>query len=229
VLAYFGGNLLLFLCQPVSAALPFWSAFLVLTICGVRLELNRFMRPKRGALAVFGLGIGVVVAGVLTTRVSHMLGDQIMGAGFVVLGVWLLVNDIARRTVRMTGVTRYTAICLLSGYVWLLICGLSLLGKPGELAGLSYDATLHALYLGFVITMIFGHAPIIVPALTGLEVKYGGHFFVPMILLHASLLLRTAGDHAQWMDGRRWGGLLNEVALVLFLIIMVRAIRRPDQ
>ncbi len=226
VLAYFGGNLSLLLGRPVPLAVPLWSAFLVLTIAGERLELNRFLRPRRGSLAVFGLATGLVAAGAVASLFSHLQGDRISGAAFIILGLWLLVNDIARRTVRMGGVTRYTAICLLTGYVWLLISGLSLLGLPGQLAGLQYDATLHALYIGFVLTMIFGHAPIILPALTGLVVDYRGHFYLPLALLHASLLLRIAGDHAGWLDGRRWGGLLNEVALVFFVVVMVLAVRR---
>lgn len=229
VLAYAAGNMTLLAGRAAATAVPFWSAFLVLTICGERLELNRFMRPRRGALVSFFMGIVLVAGSAVVSLAARPLADQLLGAGVIVLGVWLLFNDIARRTVRMAGVTRYTAICLLSGYVWLVICGLSLLGHPGELGGLRYDAALHALYLGFVITMIFGHAPIIVPALTGLAVDFRGHFYLPLILLHASLLLRTAGDHAMWLDGRRYGGLLNEVALVAFLWMMVLAVRRGRQ
>ena len=37
-------------------------------------------------------------------------------------------------------------------------------------------------------------------------------------VLHLSLLLRVGGDLAGWWPGRSWGGLLNGVALGLFLV-----------
>ena len=227
--AYLFGNLMLMAGQTISSAVPFWSVFLVSTIAGERLELNRFLRPRRGTAAVFGLAVILLTAGGVVSVFDRSVADRVMGFSFFVLGAWLIMNDIARRTVRMKGVTRYTAICLLSGYFWLVVSGLSLFFHPGELAGLRYDLNLHALYVGFVLTMIFGHAPIIVPALTGKAVDYRGHFYLPLILLHASLLLRTGGDHVLWLAGRRWGGLLNEVALLLFLGVMVAAVRRGNR
>ena len=228
-LAYFNAGLALLAGRPVHVAVPLWSAFLVLTIAGERLELNRFLRPKRGAGFIFGLATAALAAGAVAGQANPVLGDRVMGFAFFVLGAWLMMNDIARRTVRMAGVTRYTAVCLLSGYVWLVVSGLSMLARPGEAAGLHYDANLHALYVGFVLTMIFGHAPIIVPALTSKAVDYRGHFYLPLVLLHVSLLMRMGGDHAQSLVMRRWGGLLNTVALLMFLVVLLAAIRRGNR
>ncbi len=228
-LAYLNANLVLLSGKPIFLAVPFWSAFLVLTIAGERLELNRFLRPKRGAALIFGLGVALVAAGAVSAQINFVLGDRIMGLAFLVLGGWLMMNDIARRTVRMAGLTRYTAICLLSGYVWLVISGLSMLVKPGQAAGPFYDVNLHSLYVGFVLTMIFGHAPIIVPALTGKHVDWRGHFYLPLVLLHASLLMRIIADHGGWLAGRQWGGLLNEIALLMFIGVMIAAVRRGNR
>ena len=178
---------------------------------------------------MFGIGTVVLVAGAITSVFDAVLADRLLGFAFFALGAWLISNDIARRTVRMEGVTRYTAVCLLSGYAWLVVSGLLLLTGPGQLAGLRYDATQHSLYVGFVLTMILGHAPIIVPALLGKSVDYRGHFYGPLVLLHASLLLRVAGDLFVWIPGRRWGGLLNEVELLLFIVVMVAAVRRGNR
>ena len=38
-------------------------------------------------------------------------------------------------------------------------------------------------------------------------------------LLHLSLVMRVMGDWLLWLPLRRWGGLLNEVAVVLFLLV----------
>jgi len=228
-LCFLASNVLLLVGRPVVAAVPFWTVFLVLTIAGERLELNRLMRPRRGASALFAVAAGALLVGALSSLWSLRSGDIILGGAMIVLGGWLVINDIARRTIRMSGVTRYVAAALLSGYCWLAVSGYLHLAHPGEVAGLHYDAALHSLYVGFVLAMIFGHAPIIVPALSGRAVDFRAHFYLPLVLLHGSLLLRIAGDVHAWLPGRRWGGLLNEVALVLFLVILVVAIRRGSR
>jgi hypothetical protein len=55
-------------------------------------------------------------------------------------------------------------------------------------------------------------------------VAYRPAFYVPLGLLHASLVLRLVGDLAAWSPGRRWGGLLNAVAVLTFFAVMVRGI-----
>ena len=93
------------------------------------------------------------------------LGRGVFGAGLVALSLWLGKQDIARRTVRNQGLTRFIAVCLLSGYAWLAVGGAIIVVAGGLAPGSpSYDAALHALALGFVFAMVFGHAPIIFPA-----------------------------------------------------------------
>ncbi len=106
---------------------------------------------------------------------------------------------------------------LLCGYAWLGAGGVLALGSDATLAGAQYDAILHAIFLGFVFSMIFGHAPIIFPAVLGVRVAYRPAFYAHLVLLHASLLLRVAGDLVPWQVARAWGGLLNGVAIVAFL------------
>jgi hypothetical protein len=62
------------------------------------------------------------------------------------------------------------AVCLIAGYVWLAVGGiLWLLFAQLFGAGPRYDAMLHSIFLGFVFSMIFAHAPIILPTITGLS------------------------------------------------------------
>ena len=60
--------------------------------------------------------------------------------------------------------------------------------------------------------MVFGHAPIIFPAVLRVDVPYQPTFYVPVVLLHGSLILRLAGDVTGQFDWVRTGGLLNTVA-----------------
>ncbi len=91
-------------------------------------------------------------------------------------------------------------------------------------AGPWYDAMLHAVFVGFVMSMIFGHAPVIFPAVLGGSVRFGRLFYAPLALLHASLALRVAGDLGA-SPLRAWGGLLNMAAIVLFLAQMAASVR----
>jgi len=95
------------------------------------------------------------------------------------------------------------------------------------LAGPYYDAMLHTVFVGFVFAMIFGHAPIIIPAILDRTTSpYHPALYVPLLLLQASLLLRVVGDLLGWWPGRQWGGLLNALAVLLFLITLGRVLRR---
>lgn len=135
------------------------------------------------------------------------------------LASWLARYDLARFTIRQGGLPRFAGMCLLSGYVWLAAGGvLSMLAErwPASIE-LGYDARLHSIFLGFVFSMIFAHAPIVLPAVTGLRVPYSRAFYVPLALLDLSLLGRVAGDCLGSPEAYRWGGLANVVAVLLFL------------
>jgi hypothetical protein len=136
----------------------------------------------------------------------------------VALAGWLAVHDVARRTVRRPGLTRYMAVCLLAGYVWLATAGALWAGFGTLGDGRAYDAMLHALFLGFVIGMVFAHAPVIVPAVFRAPVPYLPRFYIHVALLHLSLVLRlVGGDLAGSRVSWQVGGVLNEVALLLFV------------
>ena len=210
--------------QPIDAIVYWWIAFLVLTIVGERLELARMIRPTRGRTAAFVAATALYLGGVALTSLELDLGVRVAGAGMLALAIWLARYDIARRTVRQRGLTRYIAICLLAGYVWLGIGGGLALVYASQGGAYSYDAILHSDLLGFVFSMIFGHAPIIIPAVARLAVPYHPRFYAHLALLHASLLLRISGDLLASPAARRWGGLGNEIALIVFLLLTAASI-----
>ena len=60
----------------------------------------------------------------------------------------------------------------------------------------------------------------------GREIRYEPHFYGHVGLLHVSLGVRILADLAGLIVLRRWGGMLNGVALLLFLIVTVVALRK---
>lgn len=221
------GNLLWLSGLSVSAIVPWWSGFLVLTIAGERLELSRFLPPSPGAKRVFAHILAILLAGMTSATLTPRIGTLIFGAALLALAVWLLRQDIARRTVKEKGLTRYIAVCLLTGYVWLALSGAIILAAGGlAQGGLAYDAAVHALMLGFVFSMVFGHAPIIFPAVARVAMPYHPLFYVPLVLLHGSLALRLAGDLAANADWRSLGGAGNALALAVFILTVISALLR---
>ena len=221
------GNLLWLAGRPIHSAVPLWIGFLVLTIAGERLELSRVLPPSAVARWAFVAAILVLLAGMALSTFMWMAGTLLLGAGLLMLALWLMRQDVARRTVKGRGLPRFIAVCLLTGYVWLALSGIVMLSAGGlGYGGPAYDAALHAVLLGFVFSMVFGHAPIILPAVLRVAVPYTPFFYLPLALLHLSLLLRLGGDWALSAPWRAWGGALNGVALLAFLLGTIAAVLR---
>jgi hypothetical protein len=214
---WLAGNLLWAAGRPLHLIVWWWAGFLILTIAGERLELGRVMRPPARVKWLFVTATAVFLAGLLLTQLNYGEGVRLTGAGMVLLATWLLRFDLARRNLRKPGLSGYIAASLFSGYIWLGGGGFLALSYGAVAAGPVYDAILHAIFLGFVFGMIFGHAPIIFPAVLGRALPYRPSFYLHLALLQITLLLRVAGDLFAWPGLRRWGGLLNVLVLLLFL------------
>jgi len=186
--AWLVGNLLHALGAHPAAVVPWWFSFLVLTIAAERLEMTRLMRRRQGAGAALYFCLGLMLAGSAAFALSPVWGGWLYGLSLAGLAVWLVSFDIARRTVATHGLSRYMAVCLLLGYAWLAISGLAWIATS---VGYSFrDVALHALGLGFIFSMMLGHAPVIVPALTKVKLLFGWFFYVPLAVLHTSLVVR---------------------------------------
>lgn len=217
---WLAGNLLYAADAPGHAVLPWWFAFLVVTIAAERLEMTRLMRRRPLAQPALQVVLALLGTGAATSWMVPVAGGVAFGLALGALALWLFTFDIARRTVRADGLSRYMAVCLLGGYAWLAVGGVAWaatsLGWPAR------DTALHALGLGFIFSMIMGHAPVILPAIARVKLLFGAVFYLPLALLHASLLLRLAGGAFDF-GWRSQGALLNALAIVLFAVVAVGA------
>jgi hypothetical protein len=218
-LALLVGDILWAAGAAVPDVVGWWLTFLIVTIAGERVELGRVLAPKRGSEALVLFAVGLLVAGAWNGLADNN-GATLFGVGLFACAAWLVRHDIAFRTVRQTGQTRFFAVCMIMGVVWLGVAGIVLIAIPPSGSAFGYDLSLHAISIGFVFSMVFGHALIIFPAVTGLRVLYFPAMYGPLGLLHAAVLLRAAGglleDHAL----RLWSGPLTIVALVVFAVCM---------
>ena len=227
-----GGAMLWLGGMPVARLLPWLAGFVVLTIAGERLELARVILLASATVGQL-LGLAAMITlGTVLTLLWPVVGYPVLGLSFLALVGWLVVHDVARRTIRAKGLTRFMAGCLLSGYVWLAAAG-GIWVLAGEVTdGPGYDAVIHAVFLGFTMSMIMAHAPVILPAVLHCRLPYHPVMIAPPVLLHTSLLLRLCVGDAHGLDlARQIGGTLNVVAVLGFVVITatsaIRAGRNP--
>jgi hypothetical protein len=209
---------------PVPLLLAWLVGFVVLTIGGERLELARLaMGPGAGpTLMLLAAGL---LAGIVAALLWPTAGSVLLGVALLALVGWLGAHDVAWRTIRARGLTRFMAGCMLAGYFWLGVAGVVwLVGGPAT-SGSRYDAVVHAVFLGFTISMIMAHAPVILPAVLRRPLPYSPVLAVPAVLLHGSLAVRlwlgdALGSEVAW----RWGGVLNIVAVTSFVVLAVGSV-----
>ncbi|RAX48764.1 hypothetical protein DQ353_13640 [Arthrobacter sp. AQ5-05] len=207
----------------MALLLPWLVAFLVLSIAGERVELARIcMGPLAGtrALQLSWLLTFAVVASLL----NPAWGSIGFGLVLAALALWLAAHDVARRTIRATGATRFMASCMLAGYGWLLVAAITwCFGLPGTRA--AYDTVIHAVFLGFTISMVIAHSSSILPAILRRPLPYRPMMWAPAILLWAGLLLRLwIGNGLGYDWAWRAGGVANVLALLLFLALAVASV-----
>lgn len=210
---------------PVPVLAPWLVAFLVLTIAGERLELMRIVPlPAAAEQGLVGASLALV-AGAALALLWPGPGTAVVGAALVGLVAVLLRFDVARRTVRGSGLPRFMAVAMLAAFGWLAVAGaVWLVGGPTT-GGVRYDAVLHAVFLGFVMSMVMAHAPVILPAVLRRPLPYRPVMYVPLALLHVTLVLRVLVGDAR---GVGWavqaGGVGNIVAVLAFVAVAVTSV-----
>lgn len=221
------GNVWWLLWGSVSQAAWWWLGFLVLTIAGERLELSRLLAPGRRPTALFLLLVALLLAGGGLTARWPEPGVRLAGLALLGLAAWLARYDVARRSLDRPGQPRFVALALLAGYAWLAIGGALAAATGAAWPSPARDAVLHAVFVGFVLSMVFGHAPVVFPVIAGRSVPYRPAAYLPLLLLHGSLIVRLVGDLIPTLGRwRAWGGLGHALALATFLAVTMGAARR---
>ncbi len=198
--------------------MPLAVLYVVATIIGERIELARITiegTPEESGITALVL---VLAASAVVYMAAPSVGFAFMGAILAVIAGLTARVDVARRLVRSRGLPRYSAACMLFGYGWLALAGIVWLSFGHGVSGYAYDVAVHAVFLGFVISMIFAHAPIIVTSVLRISLPYHAVLYVPMVLLHLSLAVRFVSDARSLAPGWQAGGVLGVVAVATFMV-----------
>ena len=207
----------------VSQIVGWLACYMILTICGERLELSRLTMARNRALSALCLA---VVAALLVSVVSPAIGWRVLGVVLIGLAVWLCRHDVARGGLRRGGQAAYIGTLLMVGYLWLATAGIvcTVQGPPISRSG--YDAVVHSLFLGFTMGMILGHAPIILPAVLQVRLEWTTWFWLPAFLLEASLLVRIGiGDGLDRSAAVQAGGTVNVLSLLTLVAVIATHIQ----
>lgn len=206
---------------PISWLLPWFVGFLVLTITAERVELARLHMPR----SVENILVGATSAFTLATLGTMFWPDAAIRTAAVItfaFTVWLVRHDVARKFIRGEGLPRYSAAALLGGYFWLAVASLVWLVGGYQYEGYIYDAVVHSVMLGFAMSMIMAHAPIILPAVLRRPLPYRAAMWIPLGLLHSGLIVRVfVGDLGAYNLAWQIGGSLNVAAVLIFLLTAV--------
>ncbi|RYZ62556.1 MAG: hypothetical protein EOO14_01955 [Chitinophagaceae bacterium] len=221
-----GGNLVLLKTHFYPAAVTWWMGFLLFTIVAERLELSRFLPLSKASRVILLLCLCVVMASLFWP--FHLNGQLVFAGSVAATAVWLLRYDMARKSIKLQGQHRYSALLLIAGYVWLLIMAALIFIQ--EKLPFGYDAVLHSFFIGFVFSMIFSHAPIILPAVTKMPVKiYRPLLYLWFWLLQLSLAVRIVGDVTGNALARKAGGIANGMTILLFFLTIAILFRAEVQ
>lgn len=213
----------------LAVVLPLLLGFIVLTIAAERVELARLGMPPTAYRTLLAFSVPVAVLAVTSMVLAT---DRLLGLAILILTGWLVRNDVARRLVLARGLPRYSAVAMMLGYYWLAVAGLTLL-LAGAPSGSAYDIAVHTTFLGFALSMVLAHAPVILPAVLRIQLPYHPIMWLPLALLHLTLAWRVlsliAGDIGSWHVAL----VGNVVALLTFVLTAVitgiRAARKPER
>ena len=207
----------------VSQIVGWLACYMILTICGERLELSRLTMARNRALPALCLA---VVAALLVSVVSPAIGWRVLGVVLIGLAVWLCRHDVARGGLRRGGQAAYIGTLLMIGYLWLATAGIVCTIQRPPTSRNGYDAVVHSLFLGFTMGMILGHAPIILPAVLQVRLEWTTWFWLPAFLLEASLLVRIGiGDGLDRSAAVQAGGTVNVLSLLTLVAVIATHIQ----
>ena len=208
---WLAGNIRLMTSNFYALALPPWMAFALFIISAERIELMKFMPVTERAKRIFAaLLFAFLVCGTLS---FHGWGGVLSGLLLMAIAIWLLRFDVIAISIRKSGLTKFMAIALCSGYISLLITGLFLILFNAQ--PFSYDIVVHTFFIGFVFSMIFAHGPVILPGVLGTSVKpFAPQLYTWLILLHASLWLRIGSDTLGFDELRKISGLISSLSII---------------
>ena len=224
---FFLGNFAFVLGGVKSASLLLVES-LVLFILAERIELSRIVKLRKSDIIFFIFAFFLILFGLVFLFLVEMnyterslVGEfplQLVGVSNIMLGFWFLMRDIARRVINIsTGITKFSATAVLLAHISLLISGILILFGKWRVWG----GAIHLISLGFVFSMVFGHAPLIFPQIAKVKPVFSRAFYIPLAMLHMSVLVRVVSEIILLHGIKLISLYLNTASILLFFLVMI--------
>ncbi|EOZ96816.1 hypothetical protein A33Q_2126 [Indibacter alkaliphilus LW1] len=222
------GNAMVLKTGFIPAGVSWWIGFILLTIVGERLELSKFLPTPQWAKVILLALIFIFFVSLLLP--FHGYGALLLGMSMVLAALWLFAFDMAKVAAKKVGQFRYIGIGLRFGYIWLGLSGLIL--SFFSHSPFHYDLFVHSFFLGFTFSMIWAHAPIILPVVLNIKEKpYHPILWFGWIVFQMSLIGRIVFSALEIQIGRTMFGLINGYSILamfalMALIVLIKSLKK---
>jgi hypothetical protein len=206
-------------------------AFPIAVIAVERLELSMQFKKKGAQIVLFGLVVWCMLWIFSTWRGIPNL--SVMGVITLILVSSLAYYDASLRTrTNRSGhnLHGFLKLALVLAYFWLFAGSIVMIFWSNISAAVLKDVLFHLFGLGFIFTMILGHAPLILPAALG---KFPPEKapLIPFFLFQVSTLVRISGDFALIQSVSIWQwtgwitGLINALSFFGYLATLFMSVQ----
>jgi hypothetical protein len=184
-----------------------YTAFLTTFIVGERMDMLKISNAPRTAYILAAASIPLAAVAILTAE------KLLMATAFTIVLLTAARRDVALRFVRKKGFSRYLGLGLATAYSWLGLAAVLWLYTN------SFDTLIHVIFLGFAATMIFTHAPIILPAILRIPHFYSPHLYIPFTILQTSTVLRLSAGTAYNLALWSLSGWMTVISVLTFAVV----------
>ena len=212
-----------------SVLAPTWLFFLVLTIVGERVELARAVfSDVRLESGILGLSLLAVLM-LPVQAMAPSVGYPLLGLSLGLLLLVMASHDVAKGTFRHGGLPGFMGTCMLSAYAWGLLAALIWMAAPLDSSTYWGDMALHALAVGFIMTMVIAHVCMIVPSVIRRPLPFHPLLWGAWALMQVGLLIRLLGAIRLYTPLWKAGNLLNVLGILSMMLTVVYLAARGKQ
>lgn len=212
-----------------SVLAPTWLFFLILTIVGERVELARAVfSDVRLESGILGLSLLAVLM-LPVQAMAPSVGYPLLGLSLGLLLLVMASHDVAKGTFRHGGLPGFMGTCMLSAYAWGLLAALIWMAAPLDSSTYWGDMALHALAVGFIMTMVIAHVCMIVPSVIRRPLPFHPLLWGAWALMQVGLLIRLLGAIRLYTPLWKAGNLLNVLGILSMMLTVVYLAARGKQ
>lgn len=200
---------------PVRPA-PLFAVFAVLAVSAACIQESSVEPPVPKGDRAIVVGSSLIAGGGALAVVRPSIGLVGGGLGLIGLAVSLARHARRRGWFPRSDVEHFARTCRRLGHAWLGVAGTMWIAMGAGASGpLLRDAMIHALFLGFVTSMLMAW----VAGPPSLRLPFTRLMWVPLTALHLSVAVRVAADLAGSVGWRETALHGNVAALVGFVVL----------